>query len=353
MLLFLLRLVSARVRTLIVSLMRPLLSWFIARKQESASPTDDETTRHVPSTPTPTSPPTLTSPPTSPRESDSDPDQTREPTFGVIRVHSCQPLTDVSLDAIDPLRMTERVAAIRNMSLTEVLKHMDATDTTCVPVMFRTGLIDIVDVADTISAFRSVNITAEQAMHTSTLVDKNVSTTVVFELLKEGKRNIGVNEPGVLTRRIITRQLVLRSLLEADIDLGATVHGCGLAQQELITVQRDALLVDVLRKMVDSRITSVPVLGGTPCVFSMTDIRNLIRMDKWLSATIGAYVDATMRPRPIVTCTRDDALRDVITRMVQEKVHHLYVLRDECPTGVVSFVDVIRSIATREAPVSI
>lgn len=46
--------------------------------------------------------------------------------------------------------------------------------------------------------------------------------------------------------------------------------------------------------------------------------------------------------RCAVTCTTADTLADTIARMFVERVHHVYVLEEELPVGVISYVDILR-----------
>ena len=50
-------------------------------------------------------------------------------------------------------------------------------------------------------------------------------------------------------------------------------------------------------------------------------------------------------PYDVVSCTPDELMGVIIERMLHEGVHHVYVVENGSPTGVVSFVDILRAFS--------
>ena len=104
--------------------------------------------------------------------------------------------------------------------------------------------------------------------------------------------------------------------------------------------------------MVAYGITSLPILDETnkACgVISATDIFYACQNKSALEFYVTEYVCASRNwagikreATQIIACALDDTLLVVLQQMLLERIHHIYVIENGVPVGVVSFVDVIR-----------
>jgi CBS domain-containing protein len=127
---------------------------------------------------------------------------------------------------------------------------------------------------------------------------------------------------------------------------------------DLEVVTADTLLPEVVKRLDERRISSVPVVdptGAITGVVSRTDLLHAGRLQA--PARRGAPV-LTLPPRraaelvtraPLVVM-KDATLRDAARQMVEASVHRVYVTDHGAPVGVISALDLTRAVADeREA----
>lgn len=100
-------------------------------------------------------------------------------------------------------------------------------------------------------------------------------------------------------------------------------------------------------------ITSLPICsdGKAYGVISVTDSLYAIENPDSLEMNVLSYVEKSRENfnisrevSNIVSCSLDDNLETVLSLMLHENIHHVYILKDLEPIGVVSFVDILKVI---------
>ena len=137
-----------------------------------------------------------------------------------------------------------------------------------------------------------------------------------------------------------------------------------LPKKRLIVAEPGVTASEAYSTMSAHSITSLPCVdakGHPIAVLSLTDAKYLANLDETQTRAALA-LDASVfaahsqggrenpRARPVVTCQLSDSLEQVATQMVNEKVHHIYVVeQDQQDQGavvvsVVSIVDLLRTL---------
>tara|TARA_A100001015_G_C14996570_1_gene716476 strand:- start:807 stop:1919 length:1113 start_codon:yes stop_codon:yes gene_type:complete len=107
-------------------------------------------------------------------------------------------------------------------------------------------------------------------------------------------------------------------------------------------------------KIIAYGITSLPICSddGKACgVISATDSFFAIENANSLELNVLSYVEQSRKQfnisrdvSNIVSCSRENDLESILSLMLHENVHHVYIINNSKPEGVVSFVDILRVI---------
>jgi CBS domain-containing protein len=123
---------------------------------------------------------------------------------------------------------------------------------------------------------------------------------------------------------------------------------------------------EAARMMLDERIRCLPVVGADGRMMGIVTESDLTGARPWLSLHGWAQQDAVegLRPppriqdagnipvskvmsSPVVSAKPSDVLADVIDQMMARKVHHVPVVEDDVPVGIVARHDVLELLAQR------
>lgn len=113
-----------------------------------------------------------------------------------------------------------------------------------------------------------------------------------------------------------------------------------LVSRAPVTVGGDTSVLDATRVMSEERISSVLVIDGDRLVGILTD-RDLRTRVLAAGLDPAAPVSAVMTPDP-TTCRRDTPVVDALLELARRNVHHLPVVDDGRPQGMVTATDLLR-----------
>jgi CBS domain-containing protein len=132
-----------------------------------------------------------------------------------------------------------------------------------------------------------------------------------------------------------------------------------------VKVVREAHMVEgAARMMLAEGIRSLPVVGADGSIVGIVTASDLTGARPWLSLRGWAQRDANEGDRsstertgtvrvsevmssPVVTASRTDPLADVLDRMLEHGIHHVPVVENGVPVGVVARYDVLEFLAHR------
>jgi CBS domain-containing protein len=133
-----------------------------------------------------------------------------------------------------------------------------------------------------------------------------------------------------------------------------------------MVVREGVTVGEAARMMLDEGIRSLPVVGADGRMVGIVTESDLTGARPWLSLHGWAQRDAAdgVRPpsslehagatpvsevmsSPVASARPSDALADVIDQMMARKVHHIPVVEDDVPVGIVARHDVLKRLAQR------
>jgi CBS domain-containing protein len=129
----------------------------------------------------------------------------------------------------------------------------------------------------------------------------------------------------------------------------------------VISVVGDELALAAFQRMVEHNVSGLAVLGANGKLIETISIRDLKaiqndgRMFWRLNQTVVHFLEKikkdaeekTKRPRTLVTIKIDDTLEHIITKLVENKVHRIFVVNDDHqPIGVISLKDVLFQVVS-------
>jgi CBS domain-containing protein len=166
---------------------------------------------------------------------------------------------------------------------------------------------------------------------------------------------------------VIATSRIVQFLSAAVEDLPAAKQPIGnfegalAVKKPLVAVLDDAKVLSAFEQMLDKGVTCCAVVGGNGKLsgsISLSDIKTVgadFAYLHLLGDTAANYLvavsESRMRPdwthrtpRPkVVTCAKEDSLRDVLSLFSFYKIHHIYIVdADDKPTGIISTTDVVR-----------
>ena len=170
---------------------------------------------------------------------------------------------------------------------------------------------------------------------------------------KSGSRSTSPSNQSSLPsfNHLTSGSLLSRKLSELNV---------GTYGDNVLTCHLEEMTADVLRKMVDAKVSALPVVeqdtGKIINVYARFDAIFLAADGSY--ANLGSPLSKAISKRPnrnlhtnVLTCSPDEPLGVVIDRFVSEQVHRLICIDSAgCPTGVVSLSDVLRCLAGLHNP---
>ncbi|MCK9396519.1 MAG: CBS domain-containing protein [Methylobacter sp.] len=117
--------------------------------------------------------------------------------------------------------------------------------------------------------------------------------------------------------------------------------------KRLVTLTKDANVVDAVRKLLDHKITSAPVVdqrGQLLGMFSEIDAMKIVLeavYNQSMSGKVGDYMSTE-----IISVDADASIVDLAEKFEQTSVRSLPVFQDNELVGIVSRTDVLRALAS-------
>ena len=216
----------------------------------------------------------------------------------------------------------------------------------------------------------------------SAVVKEDHNMLDVIELLKKNMRHVGViSELNKMVKVISQTSIIqyiyqirfLPELVSMKEQLSLSIEDLDLypSEKEIIIIDKNSSAKEAFLMMMKYQISSLPVVHDSKMVgvISMSDVKILAKKNTDIVRTMNykipkfvnksrEYVtnhikipnveEIDLSPRPfneIVICKPTTSLEVVLRMMLYDKVHHVYVVNQETyPIGVVSFVDILRTL---------
>jgi CBS domain-containing protein len=133
-----------------------------------------------------------------------------------------------------------------------------------------------------------------------------------------------------------------------------TVEDVGLAEEKIIAVETTCPILAVMHLMNTNKVSAIALVDADSKIvgnFSATDLRGLFRehlADLMKPADVFLKEHSPKSFSPL-TCQKSDTLADVIDKLLDSRVHRLWVVEDNKPVGCVSLGDIIKvTLATEQ-----
>ncbi|MCF7965317.1 CBS domain-containing protein [Methylobacter sp. Wu8] len=117
--------------------------------------------------------------------------------------------------------------------------------------------------------------------------------------------------------------------------------------KRLVTLAKDANIVDAVKKLLDHKITSAPVVdqrGQLLGMFSEKDVMRIVLeavYNQSMSGKVGDYMSTE-----VVSVDAEASIVDLAEKFEQTSVRSLPVFQDNELVGIVSRTDVLRALAS-------
>lgn len=117
--------------------------------------------------------------------------------------------------------------------------------------------------------------------------------------------------------------------------------------KRLVTLAKDANIVDAVKKLLDHKITSAPVVDQSGHLLGMFSEKDVMRIvletvyNQSMSGKVGDYMSTE-----VVSVDADASIVDLAEKFEQTSVRSLPVFQDNELVGIVSRTDVLRALAS-------
>lgn len=117
--------------------------------------------------------------------------------------------------------------------------------------------------------------------------------------------------------------------------------------KRLVTLGKDTDVVDAVKKLLDHKITSAPVVdqrGRLLGMFSEKDVMSIVLetvYNQSMSGKVGDYMSAE-----VISVNADSSIVDLAEKFQQSSVRSYPVFQDNDLVGIVSRTDVLRALAS-------
>jgi CBS domain-containing protein len=117
--------------------------------------------------------------------------------------------------------------------------------------------------------------------------------------------------------------------------------------KRLVTLAKDNDVVDAVRKLLDHKITSAPVVdqrGHLLGMFSEKDVMNIVLetvYNQSMSGKVGDYMT-----KEVISVDAESSIVDLAEKFQQSSVRSYPVFQDNDLVGIVSRTDVLRALAS-------
>ena len=246
------------------------------------------------------------------------------------------------------------------MTISETLSLLHYENSTCALVFSKDnlfiGLLDTPDLIRYIIHPRSLlNVSIRRVIHQCIVVNSESTINDVVTYMRDGFRYIVHFD--FLNYTVVSQMGVMEEILKDEnncdaLEKDANFYSLGL-NQKIITCPLENNAHYAFEKMAAYCITSLPIIDKE-CkivgVISATDVLYARYNKEFLELNVVIFVEKSRKDarniRPvntIVTCNYNDSIYNILRIMINENVHHLYILDDKTvPIGVVSFIDILK-----------
>ncbi len=117
--------------------------------------------------------------------------------------------------------------------------------------------------------------------------------------------------------------------------------------KRLVTLTKDADVIDAVKKLLDHKITSAPVVdqrGHLLGMFSEKDVMDIVLetvYNQSMSGKVGDYMTTE-----VISVNADSSIVDLAEKFQQSTVRSFPVFQDNDLVGIVSRTDVLRALAS-------
>jgi len=186
-------------------------------------------------------------------------------------------------------------------------------------------------------------------------------------LSKKGCHRVPIThktEHGKLKRFVTQSQVVnfiATHIQEFGSALDPTLMQTGLGTTGVKVLRDNASTIDALKFLQHNKISGFPIVnekGSMVNAFSVRDLRYFASAkyaDRALTMNICEFLEEVrsdakyMAPKIIATCSYNDSMRTIITKMNGLRIHRLFVVsHDDVPIGVVTLTDALKFVISHE-----
>lgn len=117
--------------------------------------------------------------------------------------------------------------------------------------------------------------------------------------------------------------------------------------KRLVTLAKDIDVIDAVKKLLDHKITSAPVVdqaGRLLGMFSEKDVMNIV-LEASYNQSMGGKVGDYMT-KEVITVDAESSIVDLAEKFQQSTVRSFPVFEDDDLVGIVSRTDVLRALAS-------
>jgi len=117
--------------------------------------------------------------------------------------------------------------------------------------------------------------------------------------------------------------------------------------KRLVTLTKDTDVIDAVKKLLDHKITSAPVVdqvGRLLGMFSEKDVMNIVleaSYNQGMGGKVGDYMT-----KQVITVDAESSIVDLAEKFQQTSVRSFPVFQDNDLAGIVSRTDVLRALAS-------
>lgn len=241
------------------------------------------------------------------------------------------------------------------------------------------GIVDMKDIVKSLIKFTRIgmkefnnesakNLADEAKMFTQQVVGAILSTDThlvrvtqsapvceaVAKMVNDNTRRLVVVDELGKTVNVITQYDVVKYLYENMNQFGdfcnRTVGDLSLGTSPVICAALGECAASVFNVLVTKNVRSVGIVNNTTddndlvANLSLSDLRGLNEQNfNNLSKSVYEFLLLTHEsPKPVISCTADSTFEEVLSLMVENKIHRVYVVDNlQQPTSVISLVDIL------------
>ncbi len=272
-----------------------------------------------------------------------------------LRINQEFPLCETMVSQIDyyPLKSLEEHTTLTECMIFMIKNKIQCGIVSAAPL----ELINMFDICTYLSHHENLNIPIIGLSKHFSYVNNTTRLKTIVGHLKQGMRYLAVCEDRIPIG-IISQGVVLRFLYKNIKIPSGTVFEHQIAKTHIIHANIEMSAYQCMKKMLQYEITSLPIITNKDEVIgiiALSDFRS-IALDPTISihdnvkefVTKSRKIIASILQKTyldfetIIHCSPDDTLTKILEQMIDNEVHHIYILKHKCIYGVISFVDLLK-----------